>query len=157
MAETGGVALIAKTLGEQQSEKANNFFSAHYFYCDYRYVMSALGLMIMRPIAIIMGATGDLLDKSVLHGDIMISCQTALMLQTVFQSLLPAAEKPKMGLILTLTTAALICCLTPCRWVIVGAGRFFGNRTAYRKHSSPCVLFQKKEYLRMIFQRLNKL
>lgn len=104
MAETGGVALIAKTLGEQQSEKANNFFSAHYFYCDYRYVMSALGLMIMRPIAIIMGATGDLLDKSVLHGDIMISCQTALMLQTVFQSLLPAAEKPKMGLILTLTT-----------------------------------------------------
>lgn len=63
--------MIAKTLGEQQSEKANNFFSAHYFYCDYRYVMSALGLMIMRPIAIIMGATGDLLDKSVLHYDFL--------------------------------------------------------------------------------------
>lgn len=56
----------------------------------------------------------------------MISCQTAIMLQTVFQSLLPAAEKPKMGLILTVTAGGVDMLLNALfvivfRWGIVGA------------------------------------
>lgn len=88
--------------------------------------MSAVGLLIMRPVAIMMGASGDLLEKSVLYGGIMISCQTAIMLQTVFQSLLPAAEKPKMGLILTITAGGVDMLFNALfiivfRWGIVGA------------------------------------
>lgn len=108
MLGTGGAALIAKTLGEHQREKANQLFSLLIiFTVIIGIVMSAVGLLIMRPVAILMGATGDMLEKSILYGGIMISCQTAIMLQTVFQSLLPAAEKPKMGLVLTITAGGV--------------------------------------------------
>lgn len=108
MIGTGGAALIAKTLGEHEREKANQLFSLLIiFTVIIGIVMSAVGLLIMRPVAIMMGASGDLLEKSVLYGGIMISCQTEIMLQTVFQSLLPAAEKPKMGLVLTITAGGV--------------------------------------------------
>lgn len=127
MIGTGGAALIAKTLGEQKHEKANQLFSLLIvFTVIIGIVMSAVGLLIMRPVAIMMGAVGDLLEKSVLYGGIMISCQTAIMLQTVFQSLLPAAEKPTMGLVLTLTSGGVDMLFNALfiivfRWGIVGA------------------------------------
>lgn len=127
MIGTGGAALIAKTLGEQQREKANQLFSLLIiFTVIIGIVMSVVGLLIMRPVAIMMGATGDLLEKSILYGSIMISCQTAIMLQTVFQSLLPAAEKPKMGLILTVVAGGVdmlfnAVFIIVLRWGIVGA------------------------------------
>lgn len=127
MIGTGGAALIAKTLGEQQRERANQLFSLLIiFTVIIGIVMSGVGLLIMRPVAILMGASGDMLEKSILYGSIMISCQTAIMLQTVFQSLLPAAENPKMGLILTVTAGGVDMLLNALfiivfRWGIVGA------------------------------------
>lgn len=127
MIGTGGAALIAKTLGEHEREKANQLFSLLIiFTVIIGIVMSAVGLLIMRPVAIMMGASGDLLEKSVLYGGIMISCQTAIMLQTIFQSLLPAAEKPKMGLVLTITAGGVDMLFNALfiivfRWGIVGA------------------------------------
>ena len=107
MLGTGGAALIAKTLGEQQREKADQLFSLFILFTVMIGVaMTAVGLLMIRPAAIMMGATGGLLEKSVLYGRIMISCQTAVMLQTVFQSLLPAAEMPTMGLVLTVTAGS---------------------------------------------------
>lgn len=127
MVGTGGAALIAKTLGEQQRDKANQLFTLLIiFTVIIGVIMSVVGLLIMRPIAIMMGATGDLLEKSLLYGDIMISCQTAIMLQTVFQSLLPAAEKPTMGLVLTVLAGGVDMLFNALfiivfRWGIVGA------------------------------------
>lgn len=127
MLGTGGAALIAKTLGEQQREKADQLFSLLILFTVMIGVaMTAVGLLMIRPAAIMMGATGGLLEKSVLYGRIMISCQTAVMLQTVFQSLLPAAEKPTMGLVLTVTAGVVDMLLNALfiiifRWGIVGA------------------------------------
>lgn len=127
MIGTGGAALIAKTLGEQQREKANQLFSLLIIFTVMTgVVMTAVGLLIIRPVAVMMGAAGDLLEKCVLYGGIMISCQTAVMLQTVFQSLLPAAEKPTMGLVLTVTAGGVDILLNALfiivfRWGIVGA------------------------------------
>lgn len=149
MIGTGGAALIAKTLGEQKHEKANQLFSLLIiFTVIIGIVMSAVGLLIMRPVAIMMGAAGDLLEKSVLYGGIMISCQTAIMLQTVFQSLLPAAEKPTMGLVLTITAGGVDMLFNALfiivfRWGIVGAavssviGQFIGSVV-------PLVYFSRK-------------
>lgn len=149
MIGTGGAALIAKTLGEHEREKANQLFSLLIiFTVIIGIVMSAVGLLIMRPVAIIMGASGDLLKKSVLYGGIMISCQTAIMLQTVFQSLLPAAEKPKMGLVLTITAGGVDMLFNALfiivfRWGIVGAavssviGQLIGSMV-------PLVYFSRK-------------
>ena len=127
MIGTGGAALIAKTLGEQQREKANQLFSMLIvFTVIIGIVTSGIGLRIIRPAAMRMGASGDLLEQSVLYGKIMISCQTAFMLQTVFQSLLPAAQKPAMGLVLTVTAGTIDILLNALfiivfRWGIVGA------------------------------------
>lgn len=127
MVGTGGSALIAKTLGEQKREKANQLFSMLIIFTVIIGVaMSAVGLLTIRPVAIMMGATGDLLEKSVLYGNIMISCQTAFMLQTAFQSLLPAAGKPTMGLVLTVTSGIVDMLLNALfiivfQWGIVGA------------------------------------
>lgn len=127
MVGTGGAALVAKTLGEQQREKANQLFSLLIvFTAIIGVVMSAIGLLTIRPAAIIMGATGDLLEKAVLYGSIMISGQIAIMLQTVFQSLLPAAEKPTMGLVLTVTAGGVDMLLNALfiivfRWGVIGA------------------------------------
>lgn len=149
MLKTGGVALIAKTLGEHQREKANQLFSLLIIYAVIiGIVMSAVGLLIMRPVAILMGATGDMLEKSILYSGIMISCQTAIMLQTVFQSLLPAAEKPKMGLVLTITAGGVdmlfnAIFIIVLRWGIVGAavssviGQLIGSIV-------PLVYFSRK-------------
>lgn len=127
MVGTGGAALIAKTLGAQQREKANQLFSLLIIFTVIMgVVMSVIGLLIMRPVAIMMGATGDLLEKSLLYGNIMISCQAAIMLQTVFQSLLPVAEKPTMGLVLTVTAGGVDMLFNALfiivfHWGIVGA------------------------------------
>lgn len=149
MIGTGGAALIAKTLGEQQREKANQLFTLLIiFTVIIGLVMSVIGLLIMRPVAIMMGAVGDMLEKSVLYGGIMISCQTAIMLQTVFQSLLPAAEKPTMGLVLTITAGGVDMLFNALfiivfRWGIVGAalssliGQIIGSVV-------PLVYFSRK-------------
>ena len=87
MVGTGGSALIAKTLGEQKRQKANQLFSMLIIFTVIIGVaMSAVGLLTIRPVAIMMGATGDLLEKSVLYGNIMISCQTAFMLKLHFKA-----------------------------------------------------------------------
>lgn len=56
MIGTGGAAQIAKTLGEQKRERANQLFSLLIiFTVIIGIVMSAVGLLIMRPVAIMMG------------------------------------------------------------------------------------------------------
>lgn len=55
MLGTGGAALIAKTLREQQREKANRLFSFLIIYTVIIGItMSPVGLLIMRPVAIMM-------------------------------------------------------------------------------------------------------
>lgn len=102
MIGTGGAALVAKTLGEGRREKANQLFSMLVAITVIGgVVLTVLGLAILRPVAQAMGATGQLLDDCILYGKIMLTFQTAFMLQNVFQSLFATAEKPKLGLVFT--------------------------------------------------------
>lgn len=127
MVGTGGAAIIAKTLGEKQQEKANQTFSMLIaFTVVIGIILTIIGLIIIRPVAMAMGATGDLLENSVLYGSIMLSCQTFFMLQTMFQSMFPVVEKPKLGLALTVTSGVIDILLNALfiivfDWGIVGA------------------------------------
>ncbi len=103
---TGGSALIAKTMGEGDKKKANELFSL------FVYIPAALGILIavisfifIRPIASLMGAEGELLEHSVTYARILLIGIPALILQFEFQSFFVTAEKPQLGL-----------------WVTVGAG-----------------------------------
>ncbi len=102
MLGSGGAALVAKTLGEKDPKRANGLFSllvlSTFILGE---ILSIPGLIFLRPAAAAMGADGKLLEECVLYGGIMITCQSAFMLQTVFQSMFAVAEKPALGLILT--------------------------------------------------------
>lgn len=97
---SGGSALIAKTLGEGDSDKAKRLFSL------FIYVSAVSGVIIafifLRPIAEMLGAEGELLENCVAYGHIILLGLPALMLQYEFQSLFITAEKPQLGFIVTI-------------------------------------------------------
>ena len=102
MIGTGGSALVAKTLGEGDRKRANRYFSMLvYVTVISGVILTVIGLIFIRSIAIAMGATENLLEDCVIYGRIMLMFQTAFMLQSFFQSMFVAAEKPKLGLVMT--------------------------------------------------------
>lgn len=100
---TGGSALIAKTLGEGNTEKAKRLFSMIiYISLTCGIVLTALGIIFIRPIAAALGAEGELLENCVLYGRIILAALPIYMLQMEFQSFMITAEKPQFGLFITL-------------------------------------------------------
>ena len=100
---TGGSALIGKTLGEGEKKKANLIFSLLvYISIAISVVFAVLAVVFMRPIAAALGADGQLLEDSIVYGQLIAIAIPALVLQTVFQILFATAEKPKIGLYITI-------------------------------------------------------
>jgi putative efflux protein, MATE family len=102
MIGTGGAALVAKTLGEQRQERAEQYF----------YMMisatAVVGIIIcifiyifMEPICIALGANSDMINDCVTYGRISMYFNVFFMLQNSFQDFLIAAEKPHLGLLCT--------------------------------------------------------
>ena len=99
---TGGSALVAKTMGEGDKHRANQYFTmmiAVTLICGV--IISTVGVIYMEPISVFLGADEEMLADCVLYGRIVLAFNTAFMLQNVFQSFLIAAEKPKLGLWIT--------------------------------------------------------
>lgn len=102
MLGTGGSALVSKIMGEGRREDANRVFSLLvYTGIVLGIVISTLSLVFLRQIAALMGAQGQLLEDSLLYGRILVAATPAYILQMMFQSFLIAAEKPKLGLWIT--------------------------------------------------------
>ena len=92
---TGGSALVSKTMGEGEREKANQLFSMIvYISIACGIVLSVLGILLIRPIAALLGAEGDLLENCVLYGRIILITLTAFILQIEFQIFFVSSEKP---------------------------------------------------------------
>lgn len=105
MIGTGGSALIAKTLGEGRQERANRYFTMLVkLTAVLGVILSLIGILFIRPISYLLGATDAMIEDCVIYGRVVLSFNTAFMLQNVFQTFLAAAEKPKLGL--WITTAA---------------------------------------------------
>lgn len=101
MMGSGGSAIVAKTLGEGKSEDARRYFSmVVYVTIIGSLLLSAIGLIFIRPISIALGSTEELLPYSMLYGRILLISLTFFMLQNVFQSFFATAEKPKLGLLI---------------------------------------------------------
>ncbi len=102
MMGTGGSALVAKFLGEKRHEDANRTFSMLvYVSIGMGVVMTVLGLLALRPVAYAMGARDEMLDSCVLYGSIIAAAAMPFVLQMEFQSLFITAEKPHLGLVVT--------------------------------------------------------
>ena len=99
---TGGTALVARALGEGDKERANRHFSL--FMC-FAFVlgvaMALLGFIFIRPISKALGAEGVLLEYCAVYGRIVLMAMPFFVLQVMFQSFFVAAEKPQLGLAVT--------------------------------------------------------
>ena len=99
---TGGSALIAKTLGEGDKKRANEVFSLLvYAAAGSGVVLAAAGFALMPAIAALLGAQGQLFEDSVTYGQIIVLALPFYILQSEFQCLFVTAEKPKLGLAVT--------------------------------------------------------
>lgn len=127
MIGAGGAALVSKTLGEGKKDRACKIFSfLIYVTAILGLVMTAVGIIFMPDLARLMNAEGDTLDKCVLYGRINMAGITLFMLQNVFQSFFPAAEKPKLGLLFIVSAGVTNAILDAVflawfKWGIAGA------------------------------------
>lgn len=98
----GGSALIAKTLGEKEQEKADRLFSLIILASfSLGVLMLVPGFIFMPWIAAMLGAEGKLLEYSILYGRIFILALPAWILAYSFQLFFVTAEKPRLGLVVT--------------------------------------------------------
>lgn len=102
---TGGSALVAKTLGEGNNEKARRNFSLFVytsFVCGA--VTASFGIIFLPQIASLLGAEGELLENCVTYGRIILAALPFFMTQLEFQSFFITAEKPQLGLFVTIAS-----------------------------------------------------
>lgn len=127
MFASGGSALVSATLGAKQSERANRIFSLlTYSTIVTGIVVAVLSILFIRPIAIWMGADEVLLPYCVTYSRIVLAALPCFMLQVFFQSFLVTAEKPGLGLIMTVIAGVTNIVLDALfvailRWGVVGA------------------------------------
>lgn len=100
---TGGSALVSKTMGEGDKERANKIFSMIiYISIAFGTLISIAGIIFIRPIAQFLGADGEMLEYCIIYARVILSALPAFMLQMEFQSFFIAAEKPQLGLYTTI-------------------------------------------------------
>ena len=127
MMGTGGTALISKTLGMGDKKKVNEIFSLLTYVCiGSGVVISVIALVLLRPVAMRLGAEGEILEDCVLYGKIVLPAATAYILQFAFQSFCVTAEKPNLSL--TMTVVSGVCNIVldalfvaVLRWGLAGA------------------------------------
>jgi Na+-driven multidrug efflux pump len=105
---TGGSALIAKKLGERKPREANALFSLFvYTSIILGVVIFVAGQLLLGPVAKLQGAEGTLLDDCIRYGRVVLCGIPAYILQLEFQNFLITAEKPQLGLYVTLGSGVL--------------------------------------------------
>ncbi len=126
---TGGTAIVAKTFGEGKREKANALFSLFvYTAFGLGVVFAVLGILFIRPIAAKLGAEGALLENCVVYARIILAVLPFYVLQLLFQSFFVTAEKPHLGLAVTISAGianmvldAVLVILLPMEYKLAGA------------------------------------
>lgn len=104
MMGTGGAAIVGKTLGEGRREDANRYFSMIvYVTIGIGITFGTIGAVFTPQVSKFLGASGELLENCIIYGRIVLVCLPLYMLQYLFQSFCVTAEKPKLGLIFTVT------------------------------------------------------
>ena len=102
MIGTGGTALVSKILGEGDRKRADQTFSMMILLTlILGVILSVVGVIFLPAVANFLGATEEMMHDCVLYGRIVVGFTVTFMLQNVFQSFLIAAEKPKVGLVVT--------------------------------------------------------
>jgi len=126
---TGGSAIVAKTFGEGDKEKANRYFSL-FTYVSFvlGVILAVIGIVFIRPIAVVLGAEGEMLNNACLYARIIFLALPFNILQVYFQTFFITAEKPQLGFAVTLSSGAanmvldaILVVLLPQEYKLAGA------------------------------------
>ena len=108
MVGAGGSALGSKTFGEKDDERANHIFTMLVRLTFIAGVaISAVFFLFMRPVAIALGAEGEMVRYAVIYGRILTAALPIYMLQMAMQPFYMVAGRPEMG-----TITSIACGLT---------------------------------------------
>lgn len=103
MIGTGGSALVSKTIGEGDKEKANRYFSMLiYLLIIIGLILTLIGVNLITPMAKLLGADENMLADCITYGRTLLLFLVPFVLQNSFQSFLIVAEKPTFGLIISI-------------------------------------------------------
>ena len=103
MIGTGGTAIVAKTMGMGERDNANRYFSfLVYFTLISGVVLAAVGIAVAPEVATLLGADSELHSYCVLYARVVLIGLPFFMLQVFFHSFCITAEKPKLGLYVTI-------------------------------------------------------
>lgn len=132
MIGTGGTALVSMTMGQGKKQEANEIFSMLIkVLIIIGIALSVLGIIFIKEIALFLGATEDMLEHCVVYGAILMASMTPFMLTNTFQSFLVTAEKPDLGLKITVAAGVTNMVLDYLfigvfRWGLIGAATATG-------------------------------
>ena len=102
MLGTGGSAVVARTLGEGDHERANRYFSMFVYSAIVLGISCTLLAQLFLPdISHLLGAEGKMFDYTLDYARVVLLSTPALILQVMFQTFFNVAEKPKLGFIIT--------------------------------------------------------
>lgn len=125
MLGTGGSAIVSKTLGEGDNEKANKYFSMFiYLEIILGFIFMVLGLKFIEPVATLLGADETMMNDCLVYGKILLLGIIPFILQNSFQSFIVVAEKPKFGLAVTViagVTNMVLDYFFISKWGVAGA------------------------------------
>ena len=146
---TGGSAIVAKTMGEGDKEKANRFFSLFiYFSSAVAAIIAVLGIIFIEPVSVLLGAEGEMINNCVKYGRIILCALPFFVLQLEFQSFFITAEKPNLGFISTIVSGVTNMLMD---WLLVGVFAFGLEGAAFATAISqtvggiiPLVYFARK-------------
>ncbi len=99
MLSAGGKAEVARTMGAGETDKARQYFTTIMLaVVGTGALLAAGGILFLRPLAALLGASELLMADCLTYGRIMLAGLPIFLLQASFQSFLVVAERPKMGL-----------------------------------------------------------
>lgn len=123
MLGTGGSALVAKMLGEGHKERAQRVFSLLAVAAvAVGVVFAAVGVVLLPRVAEVLGADSQMEGLCVRYGRILMLSLPFFILQYMFQSLLVTAERPKLGLWVTVAAGVMNILLDWLLIVVAGMG-----------------------------------
>ncbi len=103
MIGTGGSALVSKTIGEGDKNKANRYFSMLiYLLIIVASILTLLGIIFIKPISKLLRADETMLSDCITYGRTLMIFLVPFALQNSFQSFLIVAEKPTFGLVVSI-------------------------------------------------------
>ena len=139
MISSGGSALVSKTMGEGDKERANKLFTMLIRLVVYLGILLTVVCLIwLEPVAKMLGAEGEMLDYCIIYGKIMLYGTVPYMGQFAFQPFFAASEKPRFGMWVTVM-AGITNMIGDA--ILVGWLKFGVNGAAFASVSSQIVGF----------------